>query len=250
MAGSMPSDRETGLRGLAHGTAGLGKIDRRPGARVGAGQQGDPGGRPRVRRHSPGDHSERRLPRCGTGRVLRDRRVPRPGARPARRPGDRRRDGEPQGVPGPRPGGDPAVPRGVRPLSARGVPGAGPEGDLRARGGGDGEQRAGRVGAVRAAGDAGGGRRRREGRSRGRGQAHRVGAGEDGIPSARCGGSDGNGGTVITRRAPPRRWRTSRGRRGRSGQDRGPAAPRRGTTRPWRPRSAPPAPGGSRRSPC
>ena len=128
--------------------------------------------------------------------------------------------------------------------------GAGSEGDLPARGGGNGARRAGRIGAVRAAVDAGGGRRRGEGRSRGRRRAHRVGAGEEGIPPARSGGCDESGISVITLRAPPRRWRTSRGRRGRSGRGRGRRALWRETTRPRRSPSGPPAPGGSRRSRC
>src|SRR5660397_94698 len=114
------------------------------------------------------------------------------------------------------------------------MPGAGPEGDLPARGARDGAKRAGRVGAVRAAAAAGGGGRRREGRSRGRRQAHRVGAGEEGIPPARSGGRDGNRRTVITLRAPPHTSRTLWGRRGRSGHGRGPGSQGRGTTRPWR----------------
>jgi adenylylsulfate kinase len=77
-----------------------------------------------------------------------------------------------------------------------------------------------------------------------------VGAGDEGIPSVRSGGRDENGRTVITLRAPPRRWRRSPDRRGRSGRGRGPRIPRRGTTRPWRSRSGPPAPRDSRRSRC
>jgi len=42
---------------------------------------------------------------------------------------------KPQGITATVPGGDPAVPRGARPLPAHGVPGAGSEGNLPARGG-------------------------------------------------------------------------------------------------------------------
>jgi adenylylsulfate kinase len=48
--------------------------------------------------------------------------------------------------------------RDAIPRFARGVPGAGPEGDLPARNGRDGARRAGRVGPLRAAAQAGGGR--------------------------------------------------------------------------------------------